>query len=501
MKPNDEALGDGLLALEIPAIKLVDDEDKKKSQATIIIEIGQEGFLFHDCNNEAYSEVKLGNIKATYKVRSRDYREFLSHSLYELTEKGANNNAITDAIATLEAAAKFNGQHFVIAVRTHFTGKDVFIDMGCSERKIIQINESGYFYTHTAPIRFIRKNGMSGLAIPKDGGNISLLTKYINVSLDNLPLIYGWIFCAIAGIKPYPILILQGEQGTGKSTTCKVIRSLVDPSAVQLRSPPKDTRDLLVSAANTHCVALDNLSGISAEMSDCLCRLSTGGGHDVRALFTDNEQYLIELHKPIMCNGIDDIAARPDLAERSLIINLPTITNKNRKSEAQFWEEFKKDEPLIMGSIFKGVSSGLKHHKNIVLKEKPRMADAAQWVTACERDLGLEGEFMEAHKENQLHAIELGIEASPVGMTLMTFMTDRTQWIGKPTELFEILTDMAGSRLTRANSWPQSVKGLANIIKRLTPAFRALKIEIESGRNKTGRFYRINKEFIDDYPS
>jgi len=493
MNPNDEVLDNGVIALEVELISLTDDDDKKKSQATLLIEIGQKNKLFHDCSGDAYTEIVRNSIKATYKVRSRDFREYLSHELYELTGRGANNNAITDAIATLEASSKFGGEHIIIAVRTHFHNDQVFIDLGCKDRKIIQINNAGYIYTDTAPIKFIRKSGMLALPTPKAGGRIMLLRKYINVPEAEFSLIYGWIFCALAGIKPYPILILQGEQGTGKSTTCKVIRSLVDPSTVPLRSPPKDTRDLLVSAANTHCVVLDNLSGINAELSDCLCRLSTGGGHDVRALFTDNEQYLIEIQKPVMCNGIDDVASRPDLAERSLIINLPTISNKSRKSETAFNKEFEQDRPLIMGAILDGISSGLKHQAHVHLEEKPRMADAANWITACERELGLEGAFMVAHKANQLNAVEIGIESSPLGSALMTYMTDRLKWTGKPTELFNILTDISGDRVTRSKSWPQSTKGMSNLIKRLTPSFRAIGIDISIGRTSTYRYYSIEK--------
>lgn len=493
MKEGDGILDDGVIGLEI---SLMDDE-KKKSQATLLIEIGQQGQLFHDCNGDAYAEIERDNIKATYKIRSRDYREYLSYRLYELTEKGANSNAIGDAIATLEAAAKFNGAQVIIAVRVYFNIDDIFIDLGCKDRRIIKVHAGGWLYTPKAPVKFIRKNGMSKLPEPKSGGQLQLLNKYINVSEKELPLIYGWIFCAIAGVKPFPILILQGEQGTGKSTTSRVIRSLVDPSTVPLRSPPKDTRNLLVSAANTHCVVLDNLSGINAEMSDCLCRLSTGGGYDVRALFTDNEQYLIDIQKPILCNGIDDVATRPDLAQRAIIANLPVINTQDRKSEAQFWSEFEQDKQLIMGAILKAISSGLKHHKNITLKEKPRMADVAQWVTACERDIGLEGQFIAAHNENQLHAIELGIEASPVGNAIMILMETKTLWDGKPTKLYETLTDIAGRRVTKSNGWPQSVKGLNNIIKRLKPSFRALGVDIDK-KYSGSREYTIRKASI--YP-
>ncbi len=490
-KPNVEAENQSISTVKQTTIILSDGDEKKKSQATLLIEIGQQGKLFHCSSGDAYTEIILSDVKATLKIRSREYKEYLSHKLYKLTDKGANSNAISDSIATLEAEAKFNGREVTIAVRSHFYDDSIFIDMGTKDRSIIEVRSTGWKSVNKAPIKFIRKNGMTALPAPTDG-NIELLKKYINVSEDEFPLIYGWIFCALAGVKPYPILILQGEQGTGKSTTSKVIRSLVDPSSVPLRSPPKDTKDLLVSAANTHCIVLDNLSGISPELSDCLCRLSTGGGHDVRALFTNDEQYLVELQRPVLCNGIDDVATRPDLSERALIMNLPYITGSARKSESQFWSEFEQDRPKILGALLDGVSSGLKHRSSITLKEKPRMADAAMWVTACERELNLEGKFIAAHIDNQSHAVELGIDASPVGSALMTLMTDRIEWTGKPTDLLNALSDIAGERQTRSNAWPQSTKGLKNALTRLTPSFRKLGITISDGRAGNARYYKIN---------
>ncbi|WP_411726401.1 hypothetical protein [Methyloglobulus sp.] len=134
----------------------------------------------------------------------------------------------------------------------------------------------------------------------------------------------------------------------------------------------------------THVVALDNLSGLSPEISDCLCRLSTGGGHDVRQLYSDTDQILIDIQKPVIINGIDDIATRPDLAERALIINLPEIKPDTRKSESEFWRGFERDKTAIFAGLLDCLAVGLVRRDSIVLKEKPRMADVALWVTACE---------------------------------------------------------------------------------------------------------------------
>ena len=432
-----------------------------------------------------------GNV--VYPLRSKDFKELLGHHFFNLTCKGCNTNAGSDAINTLEAIAKHTGEKHPVHIRTFNDTKRILIDVCDQERRVITVDANGWRVDKGSGVKFVCKRGMTSLPIPGGNGNISLLGKYLNINNDDLPLIIGWILCALGGIKPYPILILQGEQGSGKSTTSRVIRALVDPSSVPLRSPPREPKDLLVSAGNTHVVTLDNLSGLSPEISDCLCRLSTGGGHDVRQLYSDTDQILIDIQKPVIINGIDDIATRPDLAERSLIINLPEIKPDKRRSESEFWRDFDKDKAAIFAGLLDCLVSGLANRDSVFLKEKPRMADVAIWVTACEKVYSPETTFIEAHTKNQREAIELGIEASPVGTAIMILMTDRAEWTGTPTELLSELERTAGTNQVKSKAWPQSAKGLKNSIKRLLPNFRKLGITLTETRNMTARLYTIQR--------
>lgn len=472
-----------------PKIKLTDNDDKKKSQSTVLIEIGKQFKLFHDDNKDAYAEIS-GNV--VYPLRSKEFKELLSHDFFKLADKGCNTNAVSDAINTLEAIAKHQGEKHPVHIRVFNDTKHILIDVCDQERCVITIDANGWRVDKGGGVKFVCKRGMTALPTPGGNGDMSLLDKYLNINSDDLPLIIGWLLCALGGVKPYPILILQGEQGSGKSTTSRVIRALVDPSSTPLRSPPREPKDLLVSAMNTHVVTLDNLSGLSADISDCLCRLSTGGGHDVRQLYSDTDQILIDIQKPVIINGIDDIATRPDLAERALIINLPEIKPDTRRSESEFWRDFEKDRAAIFAGLLDCLVSGLAHRDSVVLKEKPRMADVAVWVTACEQGYKPQHTFIDAHTKNQLEAIELGIEASPIGTAIMTLMSDRDEWKGTPSELHKQLESLVGQSQTKSRAWPSSTRGLNSSIKRLMPSFRKIGIFIVLGKSGD-RFYRITK--------
>ena len=62
---------------------------------------------------------------------------------------------------------------------------------------------------------------------------------------------------------PYPILCLHGTQGSGKSTTARRLRSLIDPNAAPLRGLPRSADDIIQMARRlpslSSALALNNV--------------------------------------------------------------------------------------------------------------------------------------------------------------------------------------------------------------------------------------------------
>ena len=63
---------------------------------------------------------------------------------------------------------------------------------------------------------------------------------------------------------------------------------------------------------------------------------------------------------PVVWNGIEDIATKGDLLERTLKIFLPSIGEQGRKDERTFWQEFDRALPSILAGICSVLSSILK---------------------------------------------------------------------------------------------------------------------------------------------
>lgn len=140
---------------------------------------------------------------------------------------------------------------------------------------------------------------MKSLPTPVAGDSVNALRPFVNVAdINEFRLLLAWLVTVLRPRGPYPILMLQGEQGSAKSTTARVLRSLVDPSTTPTRSAPRDERDFMIAAKNAWVIAFDNLSGLPAWMSDALCRLATGGSFATRMLYSNDEEIVFNAMRP-----------------------------------------------------------------------------------------------------------------------------------------------------------------------------------------------------------
>src|SRR5262249_24497323 len=154
-----------------------------------------------------------------------------------------------------------------------------------------------------------------------------------------------------------------------------LLRALVDPNVAAIRSAPREERDLVIAANNGWCLPFDNLSHLPDWLSDGLCRLATGGGVATPTLYENDDATLFNTTRPIILNGIEEIATRGDLLDRAIILYLPTIPKDRRRRERALWPDFAAAAPAILGAVLDAVSVALREEPSTELAELPRMAD------------------------------------------------------------------------------------------------------------------------------
>jgi hypothetical protein len=331
---------------------------------------------------------------------------------------------------------------------------------------------------------------MLALPEPQRGGSIDELRPFVNVRTDDdgrdFALAVGWLVASLRPKGPYPLLAVQGEQGSAKSTLARALRSLIDPNSAGLRSQPKDLRDLAIAANNSWCLSFDNLSKVPGWLSDGMCRLATGGGFATRALYTDGEEIIFDAQRPILINGIDSVATRSDLLDRSILLSLPRLTQY--RQESVFWLDFERSRPRILGALLDSVSTALRHIGEIESDVPVRMADAARWVQAAESALPWEpGLFGVAYEQNRQDANIIALQESPFAVELGVFMQEKGVFEGTASELLKLLAERVNETTKRLDGWPKSARGASSILRRIAPNLRGLGYRVDFPPRKSDK--------------
>lgn len=407
-------------------------------------------------------------------------RRWLVNKYREATGKTPNNTALTEALYTLEADCD-NGPAVEVNLRIAQRPGVIYLDLGkrvvcCTADEWLVIDPPG-------GLHFLRPAGQALLPTPDKGGHLRELDELLPVC-EEKPLLVAWVLGALMPSGPYPVLCLSGEQGSGKSTVARILRYLVDPKGTapgdNLSRPPKDEKDLWVSAGNQHVLAFDNLTRLSSDLSDALSALSTGASYEGRKLYTDSETSYISACRPTVLTAIGAVAVRGDLLDRSLQVALPRMTQP--QGERDLWEAVEQARPRILGALCDCICAGIKY-QNTITEALPRMADFTKWILAIEKaDLlpWAPGDFMATYLENRTQAQAIAAGASILTDPLLRIAT--AGFTGTAGELLEQLKRCVGEDEIRNRDWPKTAAKLGTCINELAPALRGLGVEITHTR-------------------
>jgi phage/plasmid primase-like uncharacterized protein len=445
----------------------------EKSVADLLIELADERCeLFRDPDRMAYALLDGGGHRQCWPVRSDGFREWLAYSFYQQHGRAPTDLAITTALATIEGKAKFDGDERRTHLRVASLEGAVWIDL-CNEAwQAVEVTATGWRVVDAPPLHFIRTATMRALPSPVAGGSVAPLWEIVNIPDSDRLLVLTWMLECFRSATPYAVLELTGEQGSAKSTTQHYLRELIDPNRSNNRAAPKNVDDVFVAAQNAHLMSFENLSHLPAAYQDALCVLATGGGYSTRRLFTNTDETVLDLKKPIALNGIAVIVTAQDLSDRALHIDLPTI--EARATANQIQQAFELHRGAIFGGLLDLLTRALAELQTVRTEplKLPRMADFAQLGEAVYRAHGRPaGAFLLDYEERRRESVHRTLEASPVAMAMLAYLdANPGGFEGTIGRLHEVL---AGFRQD-AESWPKSAKGMGDAFRRLAPALRQI---------------------------
>jgi hypothetical protein len=458
--------------------------------------------LFHTAADTAFSDLLVDGHRQTWPIRSKRFRAWLRRRYYHETGAALSAGALRAALDLLEARAQFDGAERMIHVRVAEHAGRIYLDLADAGWRAVEISGDGWRVIGSPPVRFRRPAEMLPLPMPEGHGSIEALISLLNLgSRNDLVLVVTWLLATLRARGPYPLLAISGEQGSAKIVLSKLLKALIDPNVAPVRSLAREERELMIAANHSHILAFDNVSDLPAWLSDALCRLASGGSFAVRQLYTDDDEVLFQAARPIVCNSIEDIIRRPDLADRAIFLTLPPIAEEQRRPEQELWRKFEVARPRILGALLEAAAHGLCELSRVRSSKLPRMADFALWAMACERAFWPAGTFLRAYQANPRAALESVIDTDPVASCVRAIMAERSTWIGTASDLLRAAAELAGRDAISSNSaaWPRNPRSLAGRLRRAQPFLRA-GVDIAFGRaGRAGnRIIRMKKAAVEN---
>ena len=489
------------------------EEEGDATHLDVLLQAAAACDFFEGTDGDGYARVPRASGTLIVALRSSLFDRWLRADYFERaprmrrsSARAPSKEAVEQAISTLEARALFHassqGKQRVF-LRTGGTYDEdgrlcrIYIDLANEAGEVVEITPGAWRVITNPPVNLLRTAKQHALPRPDPAGSLAELVPLLRTEREyEKVFVLAWLVFAFHPDGPYPVLVLHGPAGAGKSTETKFLRSLVDPVETMVRRPPRTPEDLFVWARHNAVVALENISNVSDRQSDDLCSIATGAGVASRALYTNADESSYTVKRPVLINGIEEFVRRNDLASHTLKVHIPALSATDRKAEGRIRHERDRARPRVLGGICHALAEALRHPAHRP-QRLPRMADFACFVDAA-RAVFPPGtpSLIEALSELQDEMARERAEASPVCTALAAALREQPDHAltGDMKSWWQSLQRYTAE----GEGWPRNVQAFRSAVRREEPVLSHMGIHLEALQQKdpiTRRaLYRFRRE-------
>jgi putative DNA primase/helicase len=398
---------------------------------------------FTSFDGRAFAQVPTTHPDAhrTLAISSRAFREWFAAKSYMDCGLVPSNQTWSAIRRHLEAQACRDPDRLNIRIARRvdkrgpaIVPKKILIDLANPEGRYVAISADGWQISQGEGVHFETSASTRSLPTPaapdpQQPPPLETLRHTLNLGPDWIRC-FAWLLTALQPDGPYPILILRGPSGSGKSFAARILRALADPSTSPLLPLPPSARELLQLAHNNAILAFDHVSTLSPQQTDLLCRLSSGAGFACRE---DGHRDLAQLwlKRAILLTVTADFVPSPELAARALTVTLPELTAETRRHESELLAQIDRDYPQILGALYNAIATILaapaSHQRH-----PTRHAGALAWTLAAAPALNCTAAQIE-------DAFDPPPDPPPIVNALRTLLRQSPDWTGTATLLAQSL--------------------------------------------------------------
>src|SRR5215204_4692565 len=329
------------------------EKEERRNQADTLIGYALEDVkeLFVDQHGAPHALIADEPVPLTSRCYS-----WLRRLMWEEEGRSVSGEYLKMAAGTLSAHAEFSGEVRELYTRAAWYEGVLYYEL--RPGKVVRVGPGGWTFEANPPVLFRRYVNLKSLPDPQAGGSLDVLDGLINLKSErDRRLFKAYLVTLPLEHVGRPIFNASGAMGSGKTTIQRLIKRLLDPTAPE--TVRFDPRDFLQKAMHAYIVMLDNQNTIPEWASDTLCRLVTGEADSKRRLYADDEDFIIELRRVVLLNGINVPTDRGDVLDRSLVVELERIPDGDRRTEEDLWERFEEEHSKLLGVLFDILSKAI----------------------------------------------------------------------------------------------------------------------------------------------
>lgn len=426
--------------------------------------------LFRDGDGTAYARV---GPRRVLRIDSLEFSDWLRRAAYE-SGTTPSQEQISLVVATARAHAYDNIED--VHLRVAKVGGEIFVDLCDADDRVLMLSAHGARFIEgeeACPVVFRRSRQ---LPLRYAEGDLDDIRAMVNMDDDQFII---FMACAVKMFfpdTPSPIVNLTGEYGSAKTSTTRVMRSLIDPVTAMVAKATKNEDDLLIRSWHNYVLTLENMSDLTP-YSDTLCGICTGMGFEVRQLFTNGDLFSIYVRRAVVVNGIDPSKYAADLISR--IVGITLEKPEKRMLESEFEAALLATAPKMFGGIARLVVEVLKVLPEIdphEFADNIRLAEFGAVGEAVARVMGKEPMwFIEVMMEMQSEAQD---EAADDSMTMQALeamqepVARHGKFWGESQELLLMMKQAAETRGLNVARLPMTAATLSREMNQLKPALR-----------------------------
>jgi hypothetical protein len=386
---------------------------------------------FSSASGATWAAVPTGpDTHESWPLASRQFRNWLSNSFMAEHEIFPGRHALNHAITLLQARARFDSSRARQEVfdRIGYRGRAhcpdaLVINLANETGDVVEITTHGWAIRNDEARRFRPVPAARPLPRPADAPDPATLTALLALLLPlpkaDLNRIAVWMFSALRPAGPYPPLILTGPPSSGKSTTARILRALLDPNLCPVHTVPASERELFRHALHNRVLAFDHVPSLTPPVATALARMAAGTAFTENGPHAYDDPLPFSIERPVILTvPYTDTASRNwgryrTLQSLALTVHLPAIAPERVQLPSAIAATVEHAAPQLLAVLSNAASAAL-----------TCVADIPEWIRAAAPVLGITAE----------EAIS-ALNPNPLVAALQDLLAHEPEWTGTVTAL------------------------------------------------------------------